>query len=304
MKRKVFRIGVWGGIGDALLLTPSLKAIKETYPGSRTLVYYEKRIHREVFLHNPYIDSLRATTLLANPIDVLLFNFKDLGIIWTNYGRYKPSLTLNKPAVEILAEIIKVRLRHRRLQFFLTREEQQRAEETMARYANPIVIHISSGSSKNQNWPLESWQRLVEEMPDFTFLQIGLAKEEKVADAVDLCGKLPLRDSLALIKYAKSFVGVDSAPAHVTCAFAIPGVVLFGPSTPRVWANSNNINLYLDLRCAPCIDLLFNSKCPYGLPCMTGLGVAQVKAALKKQLARERTIEINLTTTATHGENG
>ncbi len=284
MKKRIIRIGVWGGIGDALLLTPAVKALKQADPNNRVLVYYQKEVHRDVFLHNPYVDSLRATTLFKNPIDVLLFNFMDLGFIHTGYGKYKPSLTLDKPAVEILAEMLDVELREHRLLFFPSREEEQRAEQLMSQHKNPVVLHITSGTSKNQNWPLESWRRLVEAMPDITFVQIGLKDEARVPGAIDLCGALPLRDSLTLVKYAKSFVGVDSAPAHVTSAFQIPGVVLFGPSSPSVWGNANNINLYQAKRCAPCIDLLFNSKCPYGRTCMTEIGVERVRSALLRQL--------------------
>jgi hypothetical protein len=74
--------------------------------------------------------------------------------------------------------------------------------------------------------------------------------------------------------------------AHATSAFGTPGVVLFGASTPKVWGHSNNINLYKDLRCAPCIDLLFDSPCPYGKPCMTTISVGEVREALIAQLTK------------------
>ena len=45
----------------------------------------------------------------------------------------------------------------------------------------------------------------------------------------------PLDEVMRLIRGASLFVGNDSGPAHIAAAFAVPSVVLFGPSDPRIW---------------------------------------------------------------------
>jgi ADP-heptose:LPS heptosyltransferase len=117
-------------------------------------------------------------------------------------------------------------------------------------------------------------------MPDYTFIQLGLAKEPAVEGAVDFRGKTSFREAMALIEAALSFVGVVSSFAHATSAVNKPGVVLFGPSSPEVWGHSNNINIYKRKRCAPCVDQLQSSACPYNKVCMRDITVDEVHSAL------------------------
>jgi ADP-heptose:LPS heptosyltransferase len=91
---------------------------------------------------------------------------------------------------------------------------------------------------------------------------------------------------LAILKYARSFVGIDSSLAHATNAFDLPGVILFGDSNPATWGHDNNINLYTAVRCSPCYYYVWNHPCPYGHECMESITVEDVKKALLRQLAR------------------
>jgi ADP-heptose:LPS heptosyltransferase len=46
----------------------------------------------------------------------------------------------------------------------------------------------------------------------------------------------PLQQTKSLLMGAAVFIGNDSGPAHMAAAFAVPVVVLFGPSDEKVWA--------------------------------------------------------------------
>jgi hypothetical protein len=50
-----------------------------------------------------------------------------------------------------------------------------------------------------------------------------------------------------------------------------------------IWGHQNNINLFKDVSCSPCLDVLRSSKCPYNGECMHHISVEDVKNALKKQ---------------------
>jgi ADP-heptose:LPS heptosyltransferase len=208
------------------------------------------------------------------------------------YDHFAPGLTYEKHATEIIADMFGVRLESPVLQVYLTDKEKQWGREKLSEYRNPIVIHITSLTSKNQRWPLEYWTQLINSLPGYTFIQLGTAKEDKVEGAVDFRGKTSFREALSILNSSVSFVGVVSSFAHATGAFGTPGVVLFGASTPLVWGYPNNINLYKSLRCAPCVDLLLNSPCPYGTPCMTGITVEDVRNALLSQLAKREKLKL------------
>jgi len=294
MKRKTFRIIARGGHGDLILSTPIFGALKQAYPHCRIIIFcLEKgarlrRGAREIFKNNPNIDEIRSTSLIANPLHYAKFYLKKVKFIWLTYDYLAPALIYDRHATLIIADMFGIRLDSSKLELYLTSEEEKWGREKVGAYRNPIVIHITSLSSDNKNWLLRNWEELVESMPEYTFIQLGLAKEEKVEGAVDLRGKTSFREGLSIIKSSLSFVGVDSSFAHATNAFGIPGVVLFGASTPQVWGHPNNINLYKKQRCAPCVDLLLASPCPYGKPCMTTITVEEVRRALLSQLAKRK----------------
>jgi ADP-heptose:LPS heptosyltransferase len=158
----------------------------------------------------------------------------------------------------------------------------------MAALENPVVIHVHSNGLSSKNWPLEKWQELLDTLPGYTFVQLGVADDPKMEGAVDCRGKASLRETFALIKHASGFIGVDSSLAHVTNAFGVPGVVLFGPSSPENWGHANNINVYKKLICSPCIPLL--QHCPYQKECIKTIAVDEVRAAVLQHIvARNNT---------------
>ena len=151
-------------------------------------------------------------------------------------------------------------------------------------------MHIHSRSSNNHHWAIENWGNLVRQLPEFTFIQLGMPDEPAVEGAIDWRGKTSMREAFCLLKYAASYVGVDSVHAHVSNAFDLPGVVLFGDSNPALWGHDNNINIYKGIRCSPCYYHLWGATCPYGNTCMKLITVDDVKEALLKQMAKRRAV--------------
>lgn len=285
MKRKVFRIISSGGLGDVLLSTPTFEALKEKYRGCKIIVVCRKKRDRDVYRNNPYIDALRDPSAFRYPVSYLFYRLKWTKYSMFYYGNVSPGLFYKKNAAEIIGEMFGVTISDSKIKIYLTKKEESKAISQLDGYKNPIILHTTAACSKNKNWTLEKWEKLVRDMPEYTFIQLGLSKEEKVEGAVDMRGRTSFRESMALIRSARGFVGVDSSLAHVTAAFDIPGVVLFGPTTPLIWGHPNNINLYKGFSCSPCIDLLSGSPCPYGKPCMTNISTEEVRQALLSQLA-------------------
>jgi ADP-heptose:LPS heptosyltransferase len=287
MSKRVFRIVSWGGIGDVLLSTPIFSTLKRRYPDCKIRVFCRRRSDMEVYRNNPFIDEMRGSSFLLSPISFISYRFNWKAFYTYNYGALYPGLNYKKSAIEIIAEMAGLETVGKSVQLFLTLREEDEAKCLLARYKNPIALHVTPACSRNKEWPLQNWEELVKRMPDYSFVQLGLASEPMVRGAIDIRGKTTFRSASAIIKNALSFVGVDSSFSHVTNAFNVPGVVLFGPSTPEVWGHSNNINLYKRVRCAPCIDLLLRSTCPYDQRCMRDISIEEVKAALLQQLSKK-----------------
>lgn len=283
IKRRI-RVISCGGIGDALLLTPSFEAIKSKYSNVKLIVYCSSKGHKQVFKNNPYIDVVTTLSFNTAPFHYFFYKFKPSQFLTSAYGKLSPSKFYKKNAIEIIAEMLNVTKVKNRVQIFLDNEECEKGKNLVSQYMNPIVIHVSSLTSKNKEWPIENWAMLVKSMPEFSFIQIGDIGEPKIPNAIDMLGKT-LRESFSIIKYAKSFIGIDSCFSHVSNAFDIPGVVIFGASTPVIWGHENNINLYKDLPCAPCLDTLLSATCPYGRTCMS-VSANEVGEMVLKQIRK------------------
>lgn len=285
MKRKTLCLEAMGGWGDMVLTTPLFKAIKDSDKNCRTILFCAKRRNAQIFKHNPYIDSIRPLSIFGSPISNFFFKIKKWNLIKLNYGKFLPSIYPTKHAIEILAEIAGVQVNYKKLQIFLSPTEDKKAKQTLCIYPNPICIQ-SSSKGENKIWAKHKWEELIRQMPGNTFIQLGTSGDEVLEGAVNLLGKTRFRQAAALIKNSRSFVGIDSSLSHVTNAFDIPGVILFGPSTPQIWGHANNINIYSNPRCSPCADILRYSKCPYGTICMNLITVEEVRQAVIMQLSK------------------
>ncbi|HWK03637.1 MAG TPA: glycosyltransferase family 9 protein [Puia sp.] len=283
-KRKTIRVITWGGLGDILLSTPSFKALKKKYPGCRILVFCKQDRHKLVYEGNPHIDQIRSATFWGNPIHYCLYYLKMATFYVFDYEFLYPSFTYEKNATEIIAEMLDVELEDKRVQLFLTKKEEDKARELLAGYKTPIVIHMTSLTSENQEWSRENWENLIRTMPDYTFIQLGLPDEEKIDGAVDFRGKTSIREAFAVIKYSSGFMGINSSLSHVSNAFNIPGVVLFGASNPEIWGHPNHTNIYKKIRCSPCVDMLYSAICPYGRTCMHSITVEEVRSAMIRKM--------------------
>lgn len=103
--------------------------------------------------------------------------------------------------------------------------------------------------------------------------------------AVDLSGRLSLKELAALTARARLFVGVDSAPMHIAAAMGTPSVALFGPSGDIEWGPWRTAHRIVasDVHpCRPCgLDGCGGGKIS---ECLTTLPVQRVLAACDELL--------------------
>ncbi|MCW3072749.1 MAG: heptosyltransferase [Bacteroidetes bacterium] len=281
--KKEFNIISWGGLGDALLTTPVFRRLKEAYPACRINIFAVRKDHKKLFEGNPNIDTLTHSFFKRRKF------YRDKTAVVPSYGHLLPGTFLKDHASSIIAEyFFNLQLNDLKPEIFLTGKEVRKAAAFLSEYKNPVIINPTSRSSANHEWDIRNWEKVVSQLPGFTFLQLGLKDEAYIKGAIDLRGKCSLRHSMALVKSAKAFVGVDSFLGHVAAATGTPAVVLFGDSTPLVWGHAANTNIYKALPCSPCVDILHGKKCFYGRPCMTGITVDEVIEAVQNHLTSHR----------------
>lgn len=290
-----FVIVSWGGIGDCLVCTPTYRALKEKYPDRKIILYCVYKHQQAVFENNPYIDSVRflgVKSLLRHPLHLYAYLFRRSMVKYHRmaFQNIPPPWLYRKSVKEIIPEIFNIPPVYKDVELYFTAKEEQQARERLAPYKNVVFMHIYSKSSENHHWDIKNWVRLVSELPQYTFIQLGSGQEPYVKGAIDWRGKTGLREAFCLLKYCTSFVGVDSGFSHVTNAFKLPGVVLFGDSSPVYWGHENNINIYKNLPCSPCYYYAWGYPCSYGHECMKMIAVEEVKQALIQQVNSRQSI--------------
>jgi ADP-heptose:LPS heptosyltransferase len=137
------------------------------------------------------------------------------------------------------------------MEIFLTRNEEKRAEEFMAKNKlagqKILGVHVGSGGTKNlplKRWPLKNYaglvRRLNKERPDIHVLLFGGPEETKDHQVVlaqanrDLTLEAKtqnLRQTAALMKHCSTFLSVDTALMHIAAAVKVPNQIVIEAPT-------------------------------------------------------------------------
>lgn len=241
-----------GGLGDNLLITPSLGALKQKYQNSKiTILCYDLMV--PVFLNNPNVDKIIKMPNDQN--DWFRLIKKSDKFYKTDYFKFKLKSPINcsEHAVDIMAKMMDVKLENKNLEIFLTENEEKKATNFLKNYKNPIIFSIGS-ALEIKEWCPQKWNELIKSLPGNTFIQVGTKNDRKINNSIDLRGKTSIRGLCALIKFSKLFIGLDSFGNHITNAVDTKGIILWGPSAPWMWGYKKNINIHHKLECSPCID--------------------------------------------------
>jgi heptosyltransferase-3 len=105
-------------------------------------------------------------------------------------------------------------------------------------------------------------------------------------------GTLTLEELAALLRRARLFVGVDSAPMHMAAAVGARAVALFGPSGEHSWGpwGEGHVVVGRDLWCRPCgRDGCLGSK---RSACLEALAPEEVQAAIDVALGHRAALRI------------
>lgn len=159
-------------------------------------------------------------------------------------------------------------------------------------YSAKALVHITAGSIGKQ-WDLNNWYEVINYLRQkgYEIYCTGSKKDSAIyefcaqktkANIINLCGTTSLRETIALMKFMKIVITTDSAPAHMAgLAEAENIVVIYGPTNNYQWnpisKNSNIQQVYLDMKCRPCLTRSCSSK-----KCLSELKAHEVIAVIKK----------------------
>ena len=150
-----------------------------------------------------------------------------------------------------------------------------------------ITIAPFTAYGPSKQWPLTYFEELIRLIQNnkrnMTVAILGGKKDKEIKISDDILNNTrckdmrgcELCDTIILIKNSSCFVGNDSGLAHISDAFKIPSIIIYG-SIPPYWAgplNKTSKIIYRNLSCQPC----FEKKCKYGnYECLRGIKPEEV----------------------------
>jgi len=135
---------------------------------------------------------------------------------------------------------------HRGLELYIT-EDERAAVDRIAALPERFAVLAPGAGYPEKYWSDENWAALAEWIRGELSLPVvftGSAGESAMMQriiqrmrgrAVDLSGKLTLRQTAVVIQKALFAVAVDSAAMHMASAMKTPVAALFGPTNPVHW---------------------------------------------------------------------
>ena len=158
------------------------------------------------------------------------------------------------------------------------------------------VVNVTA-TNRLKVWDLENFTQIIEYLSNEKGVQvifIGAPSDKELYDnikyssklnipPVNLCGKVTIKDSLAVLKEVDFIIGNDSGNLHMASAAGTKVIGLYGPMPFEKWKalGDGNILIKSDIECSPCS---LRGKCNNNKACMNSITVNQVKTAIDKML--------------------
>jgi len=272
-----------GGIGDVLMLTPTLREVKRRWPACELTFAIDMHttgggVYEQLVRNCPFVDHLiDARYVLRGKYDMTW----DASAVCLRYER-KGLPAINR--IDLFARAAGIGSLANRLPFYQVEEQEQQWAKIKHCHVRTVFLHTASNEDK-RCWPIEHCLELVracQDMPvrflvmDFNGKYQGWNKEPNCTD-VSRCS---VREMAALIQQAEVFIGPDSGPMHMAGALCCRSIVLFGsiPPAARINHYPSHQAITSNAACAPC----WYNKCPYDVKCMKDITVQMVESKLRR----------------------
>jgi ADP-heptose:LPS heptosyltransferase len=183
--------------------------------------------------------------------------------------------------------------------------ERARAEsELESLRACPGTLAMSIGTKVDANdWGNDNWRALLDDLsnrlPHWGLIALGApvehARSSELLSAwrglsLNLCGKLSVRESGAVMERVRVFIGHDSGPMHLAAAVGTPCAAIFSArNLPGLWFPYGSMHtvFYKRTDCAGCgldVCLEFKKKC------ITAVTVDEVSTTVVNMLSAPATV--------------
>ena len=304
-------------IGDVILSTPVIRALKEKYPQS-SISMLTIPLTAPIAQLNPYIDKVLiydkkgdhkgllggwkvVTAIKKEKFDMAIcMNFAVRGAMLTWLAGIKYRIGYDAQHGKIfLTDAIKASravIQHETLNHMMILQPlgckniDDKIEIVVPENIISKTISKINFNKSKKNLEIKEYSKIIQGLRDkFDIYIIGGKKEESSLNLLAekagvnkervLAGTLSLQEIAALIKISDVLLSVDTGPLHISQGVNTPVVALFGPTDPKIWGprNSNDKIIYKKIDCSPCWGKGICEK----NSCMEKIEVEEIVATLK-----------------------
>lgn len=290
------------GMGDIICTVPAVRELIKLHPNT-PIIY---NCHRD-FVDVPRLAGVTGHVTSLEPIGLIgyWYSFLLAGFYHFAHGDDLPNSGSREPMVVEFCRQFQLPVVEEHPELFAgpgAREKVCLILKEKGLREDPLILIHPGPSWPVREWPHENWTRLVAELRQRGFTNIGqlgvsrymnFGKVEVpvVSGAVSLINAFSIEECIAAIARAKLFVGIDSGLLHIAASTRTASVGIFGMTLPECRFSQNFRLDFVTNRveCAGCEHrkprLHWVTGCPYGIKCMKTLALEPVLHACLTKLA-------------------
>ncbi len=267
----------FSSIGDIVLTSPVIRAIKTQIPGAE-VHFLTKKSYESLVLSNPYLDkvftftnslSLTISALQKENYSCVIDLHKNLRSAQIVLALRKPALSFDKLNIEkwmaVNLKVNKLPTIHlvdryfnalsklginndgKGLDYFFQKDFQ--AISLPESFHKPYLAWAIGGTHFTKRFPAHKIKDILSKLPYPCVLLGGKEDAEqgdligdKLSHVLNLCGKCSLDQSAELVKNAQLVLTNDTGMMHIAAAFRKPSIVLWGNTIPAFGMFAYQVN--------------------------------------------------------------
>jgi len=311
-----------GGIGDAVLLTPSIKILKSKFPNSQIHILCEKRnsgifsLTKEVNEVYHYDKDFEILKCLKNKYDIVIdteqwhrlsavigyltrspirigFDTNERKKLFTDRIPYSHEEYEVYSFFHLIEPLIGEKITNFEEPFIDISEE-----DCLSLNGNNDKIAIFPGATiTERRWGATKYGEVAKRLSKKGFKILILGSKNDTKDANKICeysdnifnmaGKTTLQQVACILKKCKLLISGDTGLLHLAYAVGTPTVSIFGSGIEKKWAPRGDKHVVLNkhLDCSPCTRFGYTPKCKNGVLCLSLITVEDVMRAVDKILS-------------------
>jgi ADP-heptose:LPS heptosyltransferase len=268
-----------GGIGDVLMLTPTLRELRRRFPKSKITFAIDmhttgNNVYYELVKNAPFVDELIDARYVQRGRYDFVF---DASAVCLRYER-RGLPNLNR--IDLFAQAAGLSSMANKVPFYQLEPKERRPKDGKFY----VLLHTASNEDK-RCWPIQRYLQLIDELQDLdcVFLVADFNGKHSNWSQIPKCKNISdcsIRELAAWIDLADVFVGPDSGPMHLAGALGTRTIALFGSIPPGARINHypSHEAVTSGAACAPC----WYAKCPYDVKCMKDIEAKMVAQKIRR----------------------